>query len=218
MKFTPTTITAFLFAIASQAAHAQNQAAFDPFSRTGLITPDQLINENSTQQNQQNKLPTVVKPNIIASSQTQQEKKAKQASTLSPEQQKILDKYNSKEPQTQMPSQPAPANQSLTNKTTIKSPSVLPSQPRYIQAPPSNVESLDYFTNKGIDKANHYGNTYLAPATTLPTSVSNTKQLELLEPTISELRNQGHDVSKITLELNRLTPAQFMQWAKEIRQ
>lgn len=214
MKHTLITLTAMLLAITSPLAHSQNQAAFDPFSRTGLVTQDQLVSANAAQQNQQNQLPTAVKPNLNSPAQT--EAQSKQNSVLSQEQQKIFEKYNTKNSPVQMAAQPSQSTQILANKAIIAPAS--PAKPRYIQNPPSNVESLDFFTKKGTDKANHYGNNYLSPAPTLPTAVSNTKQMELLDPTIAALRNQGHDESKITLELNRLTPAQFVQWAKQIRQ
>lgn len=215
MKYTLTTLTAMLLVTTSPVAHSQNQAAFDPFSRTGLVTQDQLMSANAAQQNQ---LPTAAKPNPNPNPNipAQTESQPKQNTALSPEQQKIIEKYNVKTMPVQTVTQPAQSTQALANKSTTAPAS--PTKPRYIQSPPTNVESLDYFTKKGIDKTNHYGNNYLAPAPTLPTAVSNTKQMELLDPTITALRNQGHDESKITLELNRLTPAQFVQWARQIRQ
>jgi hypothetical protein len=88
---------------------------------------------------------------------------------------------------------------------------------RYIQETDANNARIDYYENIGAQKNNEYAKKYGTKTTPPAPAAGNPSQTKILEPTLTKLREMGVDQAKIDLELNRLTPAQFVRWATEIQ-
>lgn len=93
-----------------------------------------------------------------------------------------------------------------------------PAPPRFIPEGPRNTGSQIYFEGRGEAKEGHYGNTYGQPALRPNSTGMRPDQVKMLAPLLSELRAQGVEEGKISIELNRLTPAQFAHWARQVLQ
>jgi hypothetical protein len=93
----------------------------------------------------------------------------------------------------------------------------MPTKPRFVEAPLANEESLSFFTSKGQAKDAFYIGKYSAPAYVQPVASLRAPQSAALEAVVNQLRSQGVEESKIGVELNRLTPAEFAHWAQMVR-
>ena len=90
-----------------------------------------------------------------------------------------------------------------------------PAPSRFIPDGPRNTGSLTYFEGRGEAQSAHYGNAYGQSPPRPNAAGALPSQVEMLGPLVWQLRAQGVDEGKISIELNRLTPAQFAHWAQQ---
>lgn len=107
---------------------------------------------------------------------------------------------------------PAPPSQTAAS---IAPPAAEPPPPRYVPDQQVNTGTLNYYLSRGANQASSNANAYGQRQAPPAPAGSNRAQMNTLEAILEQVRAKGVNEGKISVELNRLTTAQFIHWAQQ---
>lgn len=192
---------AILASLAAPYAAQAQDAAPDPFSRT-MLTQEQIEALGPT-------------PPPAASAESGPSGKTTEELLQNYAKPRVSSKPMAVKPVQGMASTPAAASAAQT--APVPTPEAPPARPRYVETPIDNEGNIAHQALKGQAKEAYYGGKYNAPAYALPSSASFGTLTTSLAPLVEKLRMQGIDEGKINVELNRLTPEQFIRWTDSVK-
>ena len=116
------------------------------------------------------------------------------------------------------PTTPAAGPNATAVATTMLPPAVDPAPiQRYIEDADSNQNRIAYYEAQGEAKLAGYASTYGFASPDRSRLAQHPEQIDRLSNAIRRLRARGVEEGKISMELNRMTLAQFIRWTEAVQ-